>query len=124
MPPVTYEQRGREIQRRRLAHGFRSVREFQEHIYESTGLSREAVGKAEKGTASLGTYVRLEAWLDAYDHEVGEDQPEPIIEQLEFLVEGEGVSVTVKGPVSDREALEASVAKIIRSIRGNSPGTG
>lgn len=113
---MTFEERGAEIQRRRLAHGLRSLREFAERA----GVSREAITNAEKGVASEGTYLRLEAWLDAYDHELGEDEPMSGIEQLEFLIEGEGVSVTVKGPVSDREALEASVANIIRNIRGSS----
>lgn len=113
---VTPEERGEAIRRRRTAHGLRSVREFAER----TGLSREAVTKAERGDASEGTYQRLEAWLDAFDHEVGEDgPPPPVVEQIEFVIEGDfGVKVTVKGPITDRAALEDSVTKIIRSIRG------
>lgn len=84
-----------------------------------SGVSREAISAAEFGVAREDTYQRLEAFLDDFEHEVGEDVGAPDIEQIEFLVEGEGVSVTVKGPIGDRAALEDSVARIIRSIRGN-----
>jgi transcriptional regulator with XRE-family HTH domain len=111
--------RGEAIRRRRFAQGFKSLREFSER----TGVSREAVTNAERGEASEGTYHRLEAFLDQWEHTVGEDQP-PVVEQMTFIVEGDfGVKVTVSGPVSDREALEASVANIIRSIRKSSPDT-
>jgi transcriptional regulator with XRE-family HTH domain len=114
---VDLRERGQVIQRRRLAHGFRSLREFAER----TGLSRESVTKAERGEASVGTYQRLEAWLDAFDHEVGEENP-PTVEQITFTVAGDfGVTVTVKGPIADRLELEASVANIIRSIREGGP---
>lgn len=102
-----------------MSHGLRSVREFAER----TGLARETVTRAEHGEASEGTYQRLESWLDAFEHEVGADEAEPAprIEQLEFVVEGDfGVKVTVRGPISDRPALEASVSNIIRSIREGS----
>jgi hypothetical protein len=54
---------------------------------------------------------------------MGMDQSGPALtlEQIEFVVEGDfGVKVTVKGPITDRAALEASVANIIRSIREGS----
>jgi transcriptional regulator with XRE-family HTH domain len=113
---VTAEERGNAIKRRREAHGIRYLSEFADR----TGVSREAVTKAERGEASEGTYQRLEAWLDAFDHEVGNDQAS--VEQIEFTVEGDfGVKVTVKGPITDRAELEDSVTKIIRSIRGERP---
>lgn len=58
--------RGTSIRRRRLAHGIRSVRDFAER----TGLSRDAITGAEKGSSKTTevTYERLEAWLDDYDH--------------------------------------------------------
>lgn len=110
------EERGLRIKARREAHGIKHMTEFAER----TGVSREAATKAEQGQASEGTYQRLEAWLDAFDREVGEHDS-PAIEQIEFTVEGDfGVKVTVKGPISDRAALEDSVTKIIRSIRAES----
>lgn len=115
---VTSETRGQAIKRRRLEHGIRYVTE----LAEATGVNREAVTKAEKDdpTTSEGTYQRLEAWLDAFDQRTGHEDA-PHIEQIEFTVEGDfGVKVTVKGPITDRAALEDSVTKIIRSIRGES----
>jgi transcriptional regulator with XRE-family HTH domain len=119
---VREQERGDALRRRRLAHGIRSVREFS----DASGVSRNAVTAAEEGRGSEGTYQRLEAWLDAFDHETGADVPavESSAEQMEIVVEGDlGVRVTVKGPISDREALVDSVAKIMRSIRESSPDT-
>lgn len=115
---VTHEQRGKDITRRRLAHGLRSVREFAER----TGLSREAVTKAEAGTASEGTYQRLESWLDAFDEEVGDDtrQPDaPLSNQLvTFEVEGlYGVGkFTVAGPPDEADANEERFARLLDRI--------
>lgn len=115
---VTTEERGARIKARREAHGIRYITEFAER----TGVSREAVTKAEAGQASEGTYQRLEAWLDAFDHEVGEDDPSPGVEQIEFVVEGDfGVKVTVRGPITSREDLQAAATEIIRSIRETRP---
>ena len=109
-------ERGQAIQRRRLAAGIKSLREFA----DATGVSRNAITAAEDGHGSKATYERLEAWLDRFDEETGAD--EPSFEQIEFTVEGDfGVKVTVKGPIKDRAALEDSVANIIRSIREGSP---
>lgn len=109
-------ERGREIARRRLALGIKSLREFR----AATGVSRNAITAAEEGTASAGTYQRLEAWLDKYEFETGADAPDApeSVEQIEFVVEGDfGVKVTVRGPITDREQLRADVAEIVRSIR-------
>lgn len=110
-PLVDTVERGESIRRRRMALGIRSVRE----MAIRSGVSRGAATAAEHGEGSSGTYDRLEAWL------ASQEQPasQPVsLEQIEFTVSGDfGVTVTVKGPISDRSALEESVAKIIRSIR-------
>jgi transcriptional regulator with XRE-family HTH domain len=110
-------ERGEALRKRRLAHGIRSVREFA----EASGVSRNAVTAAEDGRGSEGTYQRLEAWLDAFDHETGSDVPPANgddVRTVEFTVEGDfGVRVTVKGPITDHEILRADVTEIIRSIR-------
>lgn len=116
-PRVSDERRGDAIRNRRLAHGIRSVREFA----EASGVSRNAVTAAEEGRASEGTYLRLEAWLDAFDHETGSDVPPSSnhAETIEFVVEGDfGVKVTVRGPITNREDLQAAAAEIVRTIRG------
>lgn len=117
--PVTDDaERGRAIQERRKAQGITSRREFAVR----TGIARDTIRKAELGRASERSYARLEAWLDLFEHEVGEDEPTASnIEQMEFVVDGEDVTVTVKGPVADAPALEQSVARIIRMIREGSP---
>ena len=116
---VTHEKRGKEIDRRRIAHGIRSVREFSER----TGLSRETVTKALAGEASEGTYQRLEAWLDAFDEEVGEDMP---VRVFEFELEGEAGRFIGRLPAADPEEIERIVAAIARGLKASqddaSPG--
>lgn len=110
--------RGDAIRKRRLEHGIRSVREFA----EASGVSRNAVTAAEEGHASEGTYQRLEAWLDSFDQETGSDLPSSVVETIEFVVEGDfGVKVTVRGPITNREDLQAAAAEIVRSIRETKP---
>jgi transcriptional regulator with XRE-family HTH domain len=110
--------RGQEIKRRRLKAGIKSLREFA----EATGVSRNAITAAEDGHGSAGTYDRLEAWLDRFDEETGSDMPaEPSLEQLTFTVEGQEVTVTVRGPVADREQLKRDAAELFLKIRESSP---
>jgi transcriptional regulator with XRE-family HTH domain len=111
-------ERGQAIKRRRLAAGITSLRDFN----EATGVSRNAITAAEDGHGSKATYERLEAWLDRFDEETGTDAPDAEGETVTFTIEGDfGVKVTVKGPIRDRQELEASVSNIIRSIRESSP---
>lgn len=112
--PVGNEERGQSIRRRRMALGIRSVRE----MAIRSGVSRGAASAAEHGEGSAGTYERLESWLASQE---GGTTDSVSLEQIEFTVEGDfGVKVTVKGPITDRSALEDSVTKIIRSIRHES----
>jgi transcriptional regulator with XRE-family HTH domain len=111
--------RGQEIKRRRLKAGIKSLREFS----EATGVSRNAITAAEDGHGSAGTYDRLEAWLDRFDEETGGDgeSAEAPIEQLTFTVEGQEVTVTVRGPIADREQLKRDAAELFLKIRESSP---
>lgn len=114
--PMSDETRGHSIKERRLALGIKSVREFA----TASGVSREAVTAAEEGRASAGTYERLEAWLDAFDEEVGNDVPEPP-GPVRFVVNGNfGVNVIVEGPVESIAELEASVERLIRHMNDRS----
>lgn len=118
--PMGNVERGELIRRRRMALGIRSVSEFA----AKTKVSRSATSAAEHGEGSVGTYERLEAWLTDRERAEGDTRSvEPMqLDQIEFTVEGDfGVKVTVKGPITDRSALEDSVAKIIRSIREGAP---
>lgn len=97
--------------------GIKSLREFS----RATGVARNAITAAEDGHGSEGTYQRLEAWLDRFDEETGQDAPPFQVEQLTFVVEGKGVTVTVKGPIADREALKRDVADLIQQLAPEPP---
>lgn len=112
--PVSDETRGHELKARRLALGIKSVRE----MAEASGIDREALGKAEKGQASTGTYDRAEAWLRSMEEETGHD--EPVQEPLRFTfhdVYGIG-ELIVEGPVDRPDELVASITKLLSEIRG------
>lgn len=114
------EARGQAIKERRLRRGLKSVRAFA----EASGVSRDAVTAAEEGTASTGTYERLEAWLDAFDEETGNDEPEPG-GKVSFSVKGNfGVAVTVEGPVENLDELEEVVARLIERVGNNGETNG
>jgi len=108
------ETRGHQLKARRLALGIKSVREFA----DATGIYREALGNAEKGHASDGTYERAEAWLDRMEEETGHD--EPSTEPLRFTfhdIYGIG-ELIVEGPVDHPDELVASITKLLSEIRG------
>jgi transcriptional regulator with XRE-family HTH domain len=109
---------GRRIKERRSRLGM-TVKD----LAERAGVDRGRLAKLEEGDESVRqtTIGAVEAALDRIGTQTEmrdasvNGQP---IQQLEFVVEdGSGVKVTVKGPITDRAALESSVANIIRSIR-------
>lgn len=104
--------RGAAIKRRRLALGIKSVNEFA----KATGIDRGAVTRAEAGTASEGTLDRLEAWLDDFEKETGEDEPG---EPLRITMRGVyGIEeIVVEGPVDHPDELVASVARLMDELR-------
>lgn len=111
--PMSDETRGHSIKTRRLALGIKSVREFA----EASGIDREALGKAEKGTGSDGTLDRAEAWLDRFEEEAGHDAPSD--EPLRFTfhdVYGIG-ELIVEGPVDRPDELVEAVGKLLAEIR-------
>jgi len=61
--------------------------------------------------------------LSDLEHEMGMDEPDPSRRAepnlIEFEVTGDfGVRVVVKGPVENAAELEASVARLIRDMKG------
>lgn len=109
------ETRGHGLKARRLALGIKSVREFA----EASGIDREALGKAERGQGSAGTYDRAEAWLDRMEEETGHDEPPR--EPLRFTfhdVFGIG-EIIAEGPVDRPDELIESITKLFAEIRGN-----
>lgn len=71
LAPVDSDERGRSIERRRVTLGYtqRQLHELMES--RGQGISRGALGRAEKGQASNSTYVRLEVFLDQLEEEMG-----------------------------------------------------
>lgn len=113
---MSTETRGHDIKTRRLALGIKSVREFA----DASGIDREALGKAERGQGSSGTYDRAEAWLAGMEEETGHD--EPTAEPIRFTfhdVYGIG-ELIVEGPVDHPDELVASITKLLAEIRGKS----
>lgn len=110
------ETRGAALAARREAAGITAV-----ELEKETGIARQTIARAEKGQASKATYRQLEAWYDRFDEETGANAPSNGI--IEFTVEGDfGVRVVVKGPIRDAEAIEQSVARIVRNIRTREGG--
>lgn len=115
--PVSNLTRGQKLKTRRLALGIKSVREFA----EASSIDREALGKAEKGQGSPGTYERAEAWLDRMEEVTGHDEPSS--EPLRFTfhdVFGIG-EIIAEGPVDHPDELIESIAKLFAEIRGGKP---
>lgn len=111
--PMSSETRGAAIKARRLVLGIKSVNQFA----GLSGVSREAITAAEAGSASTGTYDRLESWLDRFEEETGNDEPAEARNVVIELGEGRG-RVVVRGPVEDLEKLSAEALRLFE--RGES----
>ena len=107
-------ERGKVIHRRRLSHGIKSLHEFA----RASGVSRKAITAAELGDASVATYERLEAWLDRFEEEIGDDAPPPSGRLVTFEVEGLfGVArVAVQGPVEDADELQDRFERLLTNL--------
>ena len=115
---VTDSERGQRIQARLDALGM-TARQFQER----TSISRDTLRKAVAGEASVrpNTYDLIESKLDQFERQAegfeGLKASDPSEDLVEFELSGNfGVRVVVKGPIRDAEALEASVARLIREM--------
>ena len=120
--------RGQEIKRRRINAGLKSLHRFAAATERlDMKVSREAITAAEKGAASPETYDRLEAFLDRWEEETGNDEDEagPSPRQITFRVHGNfGVDVVVQGPVDDADELERVVERLIRGMASGEDATG
>lgn len=110
------ETTGQEIARRRTALGM-SV----SALSEQSGIDRGTVKKIEADAAGVrdSSIGAVRSALDRLEDEAGMDLPTQVGEGLvEFRVSGNfGVDVVVSGPVRDLDALERSVAKLVREMR-------
>lgn len=116
--------RGAQIARRRKSYGL-SGRKLAEL---AGGMDPQTLRRAEEDHDSTTemTFIRLERALDAWEHRISSEAEEVAASVLddggerlvEFRVSGNfGVDVIVRGPVSDIEKLEASVAHIIARVQ-------
>lgn len=108
---------GRTVRERRNRLGM-----SQAELGDEAGVNRDTIGALEKGEGVRYSTVRaVSEALERLEAETAapvpeEDQDEAHV--MEFEVSGDfGVRVVVRGPVGDAEALEASVARLVRNIR-------
>lgn len=121
--PMSKEARGHAINRRRIAQGINSLREFA----EATGLSRQTIARAEEGDprTTETTFVRLEAFLDKFDYETSSEAEDAAAagsgsdeQVVEYRLSGDfGVDLIVKGPVSNIAEMEASIGRLLAQMR-------
>ena len=113
-----YRQRGRDLQLRRSAQGFKSARQFWEAAKDETHLSRGAIQRAEAGHASNNTYNTLEAWLSREEAEAGMDSGAPA-GPIKLTLHGVyGVDeIIVEGPVDRPDELAEAVGKILDRLK-------
>lgn len=117
---VTESERGQRIQERLDA-----LRMTARQFHQRTGISRDTLRKAVSGDPSVrvNTYEQIEAKLDQLERTAktfgGVESEQEGDDLIEFELSGDfGVRVVVKGPLRDQAALEASVARLIRELRG------
>lgn len=110
--------RGTDIKRRRLALGLDSVSQFA----EATGADRETIGRIEDGTASKGTYERIEAWLDRMEARgpAPEGEPRAVRVALHGVYGIENVEVIFDAAASPDE-MAARIRAIMSALK---PSTG
>ena len=119
---VTDSERGQRIQQRLDA-----LRMSDRQFSENSGIDRKTLRRAVSANANVreNTYRAIEDWLDRFEREAagfaglkGSGDPEDDL--FEFEVTGNfGVRVVVKGPARDQAALEASVIRLMREMRGD-----
>lgn len=87
--------RGRDIQRRRIAHGIRSINQFAEVVPHS----RATIARAEGGLGSPEVLESLERFLDERDAEAGMDTRHgPAVADLAEELDEDMISVEITGP--------------------------
>lgn len=115
------ETRGQSAARRMRALGYNNSTFGR----EAEGMNRETVKRAlaDSPRTDPATWRRIEQTLDRLERTHGlDDGPDAVMSTDEGLIQFEvtgdfGVRVVVKGPIGDADALERSVARLIRDIR-------
>ena len=118
--------------RNRLGHSLTLAASESKRLKDSGRLARAfdrgTISEAEKGLPSVteDTYQRLDALYDALEEEAGEDDGDDIAANGGGLVTVKlsgnfGVSVTVQGPVGDRDEVQAIAMALLREMRAEPP---
>ena len=111
--------RGLAIQKKRLALGLSSEREFM----AASGVDRTTIGRAEEGKASPGTYDRLEAFLDKLDERMSSEREEmgeavaegaPSTFSLTVRIGALDWSATGSGAKEDAELIRQQLAELMK----------
>lgn len=121
LPPVGDNERGQAIQRRLEDLGI-SDREF----HEQSGIDRKTLRRAVAGLENVrpSTYHAIEAALAKLEEKVRPAVAPPPDEAglVTFKLSGNfGVDVVVQGPVANMAELEASVERLVRSMKDREP---
>lgn len=107
---------GAEILRRRERLGITKVA-----LAREAGVTRETLAALEDGRGHRSdTLAKVRRALDELEEggfTAPPREPEPGVIEFE-LTDGYGIRVVVKGPIADADALERSVARLVRDIRG------
>lgn len=117
--PMSGETRGHAIEKRANALGIYKARELE----RATGrvdrmVRRDLIGKAFRGQATDTTYQRLEDALTLLEEETGHDEDDDA-RVFEWHVSSQGISVTFKAPVENREEAEESALRLIREMKAD-----
>ncbi len=85
------------------------------------GVNRDTVSAIEKGRGSAVSRRKIDEALTRLEAAQAPTPPASAPKLIEFQVTGDfGVRVVVKGPMENAAELEASVARLIRDIKGDS----
>ena len=119
LAPMSDESRGKDLERRRLALGITSHRQFEEAVAEELGITRGTIARAEAGKASRNTYTALEAWLTRQEEEAGMDVPPPAPTSIKLTVHGVyGIDdLILEGPSDHPEELAEAFGMIIERLK-------
>lgn len=118
--PVSNGTPGDEIRRRREAMGW-SVKA----LAAKAGVDRGRLADIERGATARGsTLGAIEAALAEIEEETGHDEPADE-GMVTFRLSGNfGVDVVVQGPVTNLSELEASVERLVQSMKKDPPEKG
>lgn len=125
LPLTRAESRGEAIKRRMVALGMTPS-----SLSKAARIDRGTVTRAIADVATVRdtTYTQLEITLEGIEEEVGQHGPDlsavapfrqgDVVELQATIGDGaDAVRFVVKGPIADREELEAMISRLVRGTR-------